>query len=382
MATEAGQRYVLATKAGLLGHGHDDVASRLLAEHVPVAPGSTVVQMQCGAGFFGAVAAVSRRASHVWLTDRSAIGVEAARRTMALNAITNATVIAGHGSAALDPALRSDVVALRIPTEKQALLQLLADAFGILRVGGSCAIAGATNEGIKSAAHALEALFGNVTVLATERGHRVVMSVKRAPTVSDTTLFSTAFLAHDAFHPLDVIVRGVPLALCSRPGVFSWEHLDEATALLADVMDVRAGDRVLDLGCGTGALGLRAAQLSGAGHVTLLDVDLEAVRCVERSIHGLALHNCSVLGSDVGAAVNGDAFDLVVTNPPFHVGKATALDVPAQFIRDAWRVLRVGGRLALVANRTLPYERLIDEQFGTRVTIHDGPRFKVLGATK
>ena len=382
VVTLVGRSYSVATKPGLLGHGRDDVASRLLAACVPVDAGSTVVQMQCGSGLFGAVAAGSHGAAHVWLTDRSVVGVEAARRTLRLNVITNATVVAGHGSSALDPALRADTVALRIPTEKQALLQLLADAFAILKVGGRCALAGATNEGIKSAAGALAALFGNVTVLGTDSGHRVVLSVKRAPTVSDTTVLTNAFLAHDAFHPLDVIVRGVPLSLCSRPGVFSWEHLDEATAVLADVMDVRSGDTVLDLGCGTGALGIRAAQLSGTGHVALVDVDLDAIRCVERSIANAGLRTCTAISSDVAAAVRDQQFDLVVTNPPFHVGKATALDVPAQFILDAWHVLRHGGRLNLVANRTLPYERLVHEQFGNLAMPYDGPRFKVLTATK
>ena len=75
-------------------------------------------------------------------------------------------------------------------------------------------------------------------------------------------------------------------------------------------------------------------------------------------------------------------FDLVITNPPFHVGKATSLDLPLQFIADSWEVLAPGGRLFLVANRTLPYERAIRERFGNMATLHDGQRFKVLGATR
>jgi 16S rRNA (guanine1207-N2)-methyltransferase len=56
--------------------------------------------------------------------------------------------------------------------------------------------------------------------------------------------------------------------------------------------------------------------------------------------------------------------------------------VPRAFIEDAWTALRPGGQLALVANRTLPYERLIADQFGAVHTLHDGRRFKVLGATR
>ncbi len=72
----------------------------------------------------------------------------------------------------------------------------------------------------------------------------------------------------------------------------------------------------------------------------------------------------------------------MLVNPPFHVGRATDLEVPAQLIRDAARVLVPGGRLFLVANRTLPYEAWIERCFGGVQTVHDGREFKVLAATK
>jgi 16S rRNA (guanine1207-N2)-methyltransferase len=380
--TVAGRAYRVATKPGLVGHGRDDAAGLLLAERVVVEPGSTVVQLQCGAGLFGAVAAIGRGAAHVWLTDRSIVGVEAARRTLHDSGAANATVSLGHGTAPLDAGLRADVVAFRIPTEKPALLQLLADAFAVLRVGGRCCIAGATNEGIKSAATLLKTLFGNAVVLGTDSSHRAVMAVKRSASPADADVIRGEFLSHDAFRTFDVVLRGAPLTLFSRPGVFSWEHLDEATQILADLMDVRAGESVLDLGCGSGPLGLVASRLSGTGRVTMCDVDSEAVRCAQRAVDLAQLTNCRVLCSDIAAAVIDERFDAVVANPPFHVGKGTDLDVPSQFIADAHRVLRSGGRLALVANRTLPYERLIQERFGNLTTLHDGARFKVLAARR
>lgn len=378
----AGRTYTVATKPGLLGHGREETASRLLAERVIVPPGSTVVQMHCGSGLFGVVAALGGGAARVFLTDRSAVSVEAATRTVAANDATNAVVLAGHGSAPLDPELRADVVAIRIPTEKLALLQLLADAFAVLKIGGRCCIAGATNEGIKSGATMLKDLFGNATVLGTDSGHRVVMAVKRTQTPHDDLLMAHPYLQHHAFLPLAVTLRGIAFQIFSRPGVFSWEHLDEGTAVLADVMDVQPGDDVLDLGCGAGALGLLAARLSGTGRITMLDVDTEAVRCASGGVETAGLTNCRVLRSDVAAAVRDERFDLVVANPPFHIGKNTDLDVPTQFILDAWQVLKPGGHLQLVANRTLPYERIVYETFGNLVHLHDGPRFKVLSAKR
>ena len=373
-------RYRLSTKPGVLSYGRPDVASAMLAEHVPVARGELVVQLHGATGLFATHAATT--AARVFTADRNLLSVEAARRTFALNDASNTLAYAGHGSAALPAGLAADLVAIRIPTEKLAVHQLLRDAFTLAKVGGRCAIAGATSEGIKSAAATLEALFGNAAVVATGAGHRVVIATKVAVTPASDALATNPYLAHETFNELAVRARGREITLFTRPGVFSWDHVDDASALLAEQVVVHAGDRVLDLGCGAGLLGIVAAELSGGAPVTLVDVDLEALRCAARTVTHAGVANARMIPSDIASAVLHERFDVVVTNPPFHVGKATDLEVPLQFIQDAWRVLDSGGRLYLVANRTLPYERAIFQRFGNIATVHDGRRFKVLSAVR
>jgi 16S rRNA (guanine1207-N2)-methyltransferase len=377
----AGKRYLVATKPGVFSHGHDDPSSTMLVEHAMIEPGGVVVHMNCGNGLFGAAVALGG-ASRVFLTDRNVVNVEAARRTLIANDAGRAEVILGHGTTSLPTDLRADTVAIRIPQEKGAVRQLLWDAFAVLNTGGRCYVAGATNEGIKSAAPLMTELFGSAHAIAHDSGHRILFAKKKSESPASLDAADTRFLPHDAFNEIQTTLRSEPTTLFSRPGVFSWEHVDEATSILSDAIDVRPGESVLDLGCGAGALGIVAARLSGTGTVTMLDADVEAVRSATRSARAAKLTNCRVLPSDIAEAVLGERFDVVVTNPPFHVGKATDLDVPFQFIGDAWQVLAPGGRLLLVANRTLPYERTIYQRFGNIATVVDGRRFKVLGATK
>lgn len=377
-----GRAYDIATKPGAFADGRLDPATLLLAEHVDVKDGDTVVHMNCGNGLVGAVASLAGKASRVLLTDRSIVSVDAARRTLVANGVRNGEALLGHGAQALPTDVEADSVAIRIPQERLALLQLLVDAFSVLKIGGRCYIAGATNEGIKTAATTIEKLFGNARVLSRDSSHRVVSAVKRSESPASAEGLDSPFLERDAFNELDVTLRGKRYKLYSRPGVFSWDHVDEATTILSDVMQVREGDAVLDIGCGSGALGVVAASLSGHGPITMVDADVEAVRSATRSADANGLVNYRALTSDVAGAVLGERFDVVVTNPPFHVGKATDLNVPLQFIHDAWEVLVHGGRLFLVANRTLPYEQAIKHRFGNVANLHDGPRFKVLTATR
>ncbi|MEQ1690090.1 MAG: class I SAM-dependent methyltransferase [Gemmatimonas sp.] len=369
-----------ATKPGLFAHHHDDPATDMLAHAMTACAGQMVVSMPCGSGLVGAVAAASG-ASHVWMTDRNGLAVEAARRTLDANNVA-AVVSLEHGAASLPAGMAADVVAIRVVPERIPMLILLHEALRLLRPGGRCYLAGGNHEGAKSAARSLGRLFGNVQTMAQQRSHRLVVATRplQAPVTPPDLL--TPFIDAQVFHEIPVSLRGTAFTLFSRPGVFSWEHLDEATNVLADLLDVAPGEDVLDLGCGAGALGVVAALQSRTGTACLVDVDSDAVRCAERTLHAAGVTNARVHVSDVASAVLHDRFDVVVANPPFHVGKHVDLDVPRQFIVDAHHVLKRGGRLLLVANRTLPYEAMLSAQFGVYHSLHDGKRFKVLSALK
>lgn len=351
-----------------------------------------MVHLGCGNGL--AAAAIAPAAT-VLLADRHVANVEAARRTLELNGIAGARVAHAAGLVAAPPGTVAhatdaalhvadasvDVVTIRIPVEKGAVLPLLLDAHRVLRTGGRCWLAGGNDEGIKPAARLLEALFGGVATAAQGGGHRLVVATRRDLPVPDDPALRSAWHDRAAFREVPVTVRGASLVLHTRPGVFSWEHLDEATALLAEAMRIPEGARVLDLGCGTGVLGLVASRLAGVA-ATFVDADAEALRSARRTLDAAGLHDARVLASDAGEAVLAERFDVVVTNPPFHHGKATTLDVPRQFIADAHAVLERGGWLQLVANRTLPYEGVLRELFGDHAVLVESPRFKVLAARK
>lgn len=375
-----GRVYRVATKPGAFGHGMLDHASLMLAEEARFAPGETVALLNCGGGLFGAVAG-AHGAARVILADRNVLSIEAASRTLASNEVACAETVLSQGSTRFPAGLRATTVGIRIPHERLAWQQLLWDAFALLDVGGTCYVAGAVNEGIKPATRAMGELFGNTMSLAQRGGHRVARAVKRTVDPVNAEAFAHPLLQHDAFHLVHGTLRDQPVTLHTRPGVFSWEHVDEATAILARTMEMRAGQSVLDLGCGAGALGTVAGMVTGAP-VCMLDADSEAVRCAERTAGGAGLTSYRVLASDIATAVRGERFDHVISNLPFHVGKATDLVLPAAFIAEAFDVLRDGGCLQIVANRTLPYERLIAARFGNVRTLHDGSRFKVLSAEK
>lgn len=390
----------IATRAGVHAHGRPDPANVMLAREMgsvacAAAGGdgepASSVHFHVGNGLVPAVALLS--GFQPVACDRALPNALATARTLALNAGAAKRQQAGLGvvhhvavAGELVPDGSAAIATIRIPTDRIGIQMAVAEAFRVLSVGGSCLLAGANDEGARPAARLVEKVFGNVITVALHSRHRLVRAVKHHDRPLDNSIFRLPWLDPDEFRqiPMETDIPGedtVTLIQFTRPGVFSWEHLDEATKLLTEVMIIRPGERVLDLGCGAGGLGMVAGRRSGA-RTLLLDADADAVRCASRTARTADLGQVEVRASDIGESAGDEQFDVVVTNPPFHAGKVTDLDLPQAFIDDSWRALVPGGRLYLVANRTLPYERLIHRRFGDVRTVHDGRRFKVLGAVR
>jgi 16S rRNA G1207 methylase RsmC len=170
------------------------------------------------------------------------------------------------------------------------------------------------------------------------------------------------------------------LTLVSLPGVFSEGRLDDATRTLLDVIAWPTRGRVLDLGCGAGPIGLSAKRRVPALDVTLVDVDDYAVEATRRSATVSSLR-VDVRSSDGYSAVNGERFDVIVTNPPFHRGVGTEYEVTRAFVNEAPAHLRPDGAFWLVANAFLPWEEPLRARFATVDVVAQDRRFVVYRAT-
>ena len=175
------------------------------------------------------------------------------------------------------------------------------------------------------------------------------------------------------------------LELVTRHGLFSARALDEGTALLlGELESLSPQSRVLDLGCGYGAIGLTLAARWPSSRIDLVDTDVRAVEASSENIARNRLDNAAVTLSDGIHALN-DAdgrYDLVVSNLPAQAGN----DAVDQLLLDAHDALGSGGSLALVAVNGLRryLQRRLGDIFGARRVrkVRQGPRHTVLEAAK
>lgn len=255
--------------------------------------------------------------------------------------------------------------AVRLPKARAELEMTLHAAAAALAPEGRVVLYGAKDEGIRSAAKRLEPIFADVATVAIGNHCRVLTAVRPG---SVAALRSTLEDWRETFDPR---VPGLSSEWVSYPGVFAHGALDAGTATLVEALDAAADlvrGRVLDYGCGSGIL---AGYASARGAVVdMMDVDSVALEAAGENVPDAR----AILGADLGAS--RPPYDLVVSNPPIHEGKAESLSTVMALVRDAPDVLAPGGSIVLVGQRRLPLARGLEEAFGDVALMADD-RFRV-----
>jgi 16S rRNA (guanine1207-N2)-methyltransferase len=151
--------------------------------------------------------------------------------------------------------------------------------------------------------------------------------------------------------------------------------------LLAALPGLSPPVRVLDLGCGIGALGLAALARWPGAEGCLLDGDARAVASARHNARALDVQaRCRIEWWDANEPCPDSGFDLVLLNPPFHTGKGVDLAPARTLFRRASEVLSPRGRTLIVANRTLPWERDLSA-LGRLETLQETRGYKLLSVS-
>ncbi len=370
----------VVSKPGLPYWNQLQPATELLAKYPRWLPSDRVLLMGCHHGALSVYIARQQSNGHLSVMDNSHIALEMTRRTMEANNISSVDLIT---DVVLPETVweKYDTVFIQIPKGRKLMRRWLLQAYQALKDGGSIYISGSNQVGIQSSIKDAVELFGNGYIMAYKKGNRISHHVKQLNGPPLPVWAHLPGIAPGTWIEFSVSISDHRYQIRSLPGVFSFDHLDIGTEMLLSIINISPESKVLDVGCGYGMIGLFAAT-QGAIWVDLIDNDLLAIAACKETLTINRISNVKLFTGDLLDPIGSSKYDLILSNPPFHTGQAVDFQIAEAMIRQSYQALNPGGQLSIVANRFIPYDRIINEIFGNISCLVESGTFHVLSASK
>jgi 16S rRNA (guanine1207-N2)-methyltransferase len=256
---------------------------------------------------------------------------------------------------------------VQITRSKAETLALIAKALAATRVGGVVIVDGAKTDGIESVLKQCKARLPIDGVVAKSHGKLFWMTRPKALPEGIVGLQSALVLTpnKDGF--------------LTAAGMFSPAHLDQGSALLAAHFDGRIKGHVADFGAGWGWLAKQALTVGDVSKIDLFEAEQTALEAAAANVTDA---RAQFHWQDVRNLKVTTPYDHVICNPPFHQGRAAEPAIGVEFIHKAAELLKPKGMLWLVANRQLPYEAALDQNFSHWKYLEETNSFKAILASK
>lgn len=172
-------------------------------------------------------------------------------------------------------------------------------------------------------------------------------------------------------------VQGVDLVLNTNEEVFSPTAMDKGTRAMLSFVEFKEDDKVLDLGCGCGIVGILAAKQIGAENIVMCDVSENAVQLSKQNALANGVDAVTIRLSDGLKEISETGFTLILSNPPYHTDFAVAKG----FIEEGFKKLTVGGKMVMVTKRLDWYRNKLSSVFGG-VTVKEKDGYYIFIAEK
>lgn len=145
-------------------------------------------------------------------------------------------------------------------------------------------------------------------------------------------------------------------SMYSDNGVFSKDKFDYGTRVLLENINIHnLCGKVLDLGCGTGVVGIILGTINKNISIDMVDVNDRAIELAKENIKVNNLNN-NIFISDVYSNVN-DKYNYIITNPPIRAGK----EVIRRFLFGAKDYLNDNGSLYFVMRKDHGVKSMVKE---------------------
>ena len=176
---------------------------------------------------------------------------------------------------------------------------------------------------------------------------------------------------------IETTIKDIPLIFETYPTLFSPSQVDTGTLAMLSHISFTQHDKVLDLGCGYGVVGIFAAKHTAPSNVFLSDICETSLTYAKQNAHLNNVEGTHIIPSNAYENINETNFTIIASNPPYHADFA----IPKLFIEKGFNRLAIGGKFYMVTKRRDWYKNKFIAIFGG-VRIHEQDGYFVFEAER
>jgi len=159
-------------------------------------------------------------------------------------------------------------------------------------------------------------------------------------------------------------IHEIELTFETRKTSFSPHGIDKGTLAMLSVANFAENltneDKLLDLGCGYGVVGIYAAKLANEQNIVMSDNSKSCVELSKKNAELNGIEGVKVILSDGFNNITDAEFSFILSNPPYHAD----FSVPKHFIEKGFNRLKIGGKMYMVTKRKDWYKNKLTAIFG------------------
>lgn len=167
------------------------------------------------------------------------------------------------------------------------------------------------------------------------------------------------------------------ISLLNYKSIFSSSQIDFGSELLYNELTQGIiGKKVLDIGTGNGFLCISLSQLYP--NSTFVGYDDSHLAIESAKLNSKENPNCEFFTSKNGDFLNEQTFDMIVCNPPFHLGHVVTERIADEMFHIGKKYLSKNGTFWIVFNRSLNYKMKLSRLFKNVNLVAENRKFRVI----
>ncbi|MFY7993859.1 MAG: methyltransferase [Bacteriovoracaceae bacterium] len=183
-------------------------------------------------------------------------------------------------------------------------------------------------------------------------------------------------------YPIRLTIEGFNSPFINHSNLFSREKLDIGTRFFLDHLPQGPFEKILDLGCANGIIGIKAQQLNPKSQIIFSDESFMAIKSATANYKAQSSGDAEFVWTNCYENQGAGQLDLVLCNPPFHQGTTIGDFIAWQMFKDAHYGLKAGGLLRVIGNHHLGYQVKLKKIFGNSRIVATNSKFIICEARK